>query len=70
MLGASCWIVALRHPQYPPFDLRHGKFARCQGRLEERAEAAIPVGAGEPGGDAVGIVLIARAALALEAAAL
>jgi hypothetical protein len=51
-------FAALRHPQYPPLDLRHRAFGRRQGWLEERGETAILVGAGEPACDAVGVMLV------------
>jgi hypothetical protein len=62
-------FAALRHPQYPPLDLRHRAFRRRQGGLEERGKCTVPVGAGEPAGDAVGIVLVPGAVCAGEAAA-
>ena len=55
--------------QYPAFNLRHNAFRRGQIGLQQRPKAAIPVGAGEPSGDAIGVVLVRRAALGRKAAA-
>jgi hypothetical protein len=43
--------------------LRQRAFGRRKFRVQERGKAAVPVGAGEPGGDAEGIVLVAGPAL-------
>ena len=55
--------------QNPALHLRHLALMRGQVRFQERGKAAIPVGAPHPGGDAISIVLVARAPLLSEAAA-
>jgi hypothetical protein len=69
---ALCSISAspqffLRHTQYPSLDPRHGAFGWRQVGFEKRSEATIPVGMGEPGSDAIGVMLIARPALTSKA---
>ncbi len=58
-----------RNAENPAFGQRHGAFGRRQVWIEEGGEAAVPVGAGEPSGDGIGVVLIRGAPLAGEAAA-
>ena len=58
-----------RNAQNPAFGLRQCAFGWRQVWIKEGGEAAVPVGAGEPGGDAVGVVLIRGAALAGKVAA-
>jgi len=58
-----------RNAENPAFGLRHGAFGRRQGWIEECGDAAVPVGAGEPSGDGIGVVLIRGAALAGKVAA-
>ena len=62
-------LAASRHSQYPSLDLRHCALRWRQGGLEERDETTVLVGAAEPSGDTVGIMLVARALRAGEAAA-
>jgi hypothetical protein len=54
-------FAALRHSQDPSLDLRHGAFGRRQAGLKESGECTVLVGAGEPVGDTVGIMLVSRA---------
>src|SRR5207253_1479966 len=58
-----------RNAQYPALHLCHRTFRWCQVGVKKYGEAAVPVGARKPRGDAEGVVLIARAALIGEAAA-
>jgi hypothetical protein len=53
----------------PPFHLRDGTVRGAQARLQEGGEASVPVDHRQPGGDAEGVVLVARAAVPCEAAA-
>ena len=53
--------------QNPPLHLRHLALTRRQVGFQQRYKAAIPVGARQPGGDAIGVVLVARAPLVGEA---
>ncbi len=49
-----------RNAENPTFGLRYSAFRRRQVGIEGCGEAGVPVGAGEPGGDAVGVVLVAE----------
>ena len=55
--------------QYPPLHLRHCALRRRKYGFQECGEAAIPVSARQPGGNAIGVVLIARSPLLSEATA-
>ena len=57
-----------RNAQYPTLYLSYCALGRRQVGLEERSEATVLVGAGEPGGDAVGVMLITRPVLTSKAA--
>ena len=57
-----------RNAQYPTLYLCDGALGRHQFGLEERSEATVLVGAGKPGGDAVGVMLIAGPVLTGKAA--
>src|SRR5580693_4311540 len=55
--------------QYPAFYLRHSAFGGRQIRLQEPSKGAIAVGMGQPGGNGVGIVLVACVVLDSKATA-
>ena len=49
--------------QDPALQLRHLALTRRQVGFQQRGKAAIPVSARQPGGNAIGVVLVARAVL-------
>lgn len=55
--------------QYPALDPRHRSLGRRKIGVQKRRETAVVIGAGKPGGNAEGVVLVGRAAFGRKPAA-